>query len=236
MRRMLMMLCALTMVTTACGSGDETAATDATTATDTTAGGSVDTDQPAVTTHEAGSDNDDDAGSNDGGNGARGLPPGGTGTVTINGEVIDSEWVGNCEIDEMFDPQPGDLDLTASLGGGLDALFLEIGTLSIAMGAEPYEYLQFRPSLQLRDESGSYSSAETIFVTGPEGEWYEDGDGLVAFTLARDAEPEKEPIPEPPLVLEDGRARGAFTMESEGGDPIDVSFDLEYVDAVDCSL
>lgn len=156
--------------------------------------------------------------------------------MTIDGETIESDWVGNCEIDETFDPQPGDLDLTASLDGDLQALFLEISNQELMMGsAERYAYMQFRPGLQIRDDSGNIVNYETLYVTGPDGEWYEDTDGALAFTLARGEEPEVDPLDRPPLALEEGRATRSFTLKG-AGEPIDVAYDLAFLDPVDCSL
>jgi hypothetical protein len=229
-----MVVCVLALVLTACGGDGDT--DEPTTAAD---GGVSETEvddgsNDAAPDEDDGSD-DSDSESSVGGNSNSGLPPGGTGTVTIDGETIESEWVGNCEIDEMFDPQPGDLDLTASLGGGLNALFLEISHLSLPLGEDPYEYLQFRAELQLRNESGNYANDEAVYVTGPDGEWYEDTDGVLAFTLAGGGEAETAPLEVAPLVLEDGRATGSLTLEGADG-PINVSYDLNYIEAVDCSL
>jgi hypothetical protein len=230
-RRLAITLCVLLLAIAACGDEGGTADTtelagDAGTAT-TANGSSADTGVEAEAT---------DPESSDDGAANRGLPPGGTGTVTIDGETIESEWVGNCEIDETFDPRPGDLDLTASLGGGLQAFFLEISNQELMMGGdEPYTYLQFRPGLQIRDDSGSIVNYEALYVTGPEGEWYEDADGALAFMFAQGGEPETDPLAGPPLILEEGRATGSFALDG-AGTPIEVSYDLTFVDPVDCSL
>lgn len=227
-RRLAITLSVLLVAVAACGGGD-----GASDPSGTVGAGAAETTAVAGSGGEAEAPDPEPS---DRGDANRGLPPGGTGTVTIDGEAIESQWVGNCEIDEMFDPQPGDLDLTASLGGGLQALFLEISNRELMMGGdEPYAYVQFRPGLQIRDDSGDIANYETVYVTGPEGEWYEDTDGALAFTFAQGREPEVDPLDAPPLALEDGRATGSFTLEGSGG-PIDVSYDLDFVDPVDCSL
>lgn len=186
-----------------------------------------------------GTDDGSQSGSNDNSDAAQGLPPGGSGTVTLNGETIEPAWVGNCQIDEQFDPQPGDMDINVSLDGGLEALFLEI-SMSDVMGVPAdasYTYTLFRPELQLRSESGNFVNYEPIgrFVTGPDGTWYLDEVGNVPMALAVEVEHEGVVLEEPPLVIDGDNLTGAVTFEGDDG-PIEVAFDLTITDPVDCSL
>ena len=230
LRRMAISLCVLSFAIAGCGGEDGAADPAEPTGdarTDTTSEG-------AFTQADDESQAPDADRSGDGP--PNGLPPGGTGTVVVDGETIEARWVGNCEIDEMFDPHPEDLDLTASLDGGLQALFLEVSNQELMFGGdEPYAYVQVRPGLQIRDDSGSMVNYESVYVTGPEGEWYEDTDGVLAFTFAQGGEPESDPLDSPPLVLEDGRATGSFALDGSG-EPVEVSYDLNFIDPVDCSL
>lgn len=232
MRRTLTTLCVLALVLAACGGDD--GATDPDSALEgDDSGAAVENGSGEDDTNDT--ETPDTQPSDDGGS-AQGLPPGGSGTVTIDGETLEPEWVGNCLIDETFDPQPGDLDLTASFGG-LDALFLEISNDEVTefMGPVPFEYVRLGAELQLRTESGDYASHEQAFVTGPDGNWYAaDGPETIA-ALGGGNEPEGGPLDTPPLVLEDGRVSGSFTLEGNG-EPIEVSYDLTYKDPVDCSL
>lgn len=224
MRKTLVLACALVLLLAACGGSDST--TDTTIGSSSDDSGSPDTEasETTVAPDEADSDNGDSSG---------GLPSGGTGTVTVDGETIESDWVGNCIIDEQFDPHPDDLDLTASLGGGLNALFLEISNQSLAMGADPFEYVQLRASMQLRDDSDQIASYDdVVFIGTPDGTWYEDADGAAVFTLARGEQPENAPLAVAPMVLSGSNVTGEVTF----GDGTVVSFDLDFVEAVDCSL
>lgn len=226
MGRLLTTLAVLALLLAACGG-----TADSETGADSTGGESSQStpadDEPATPSTQAPSE-----GGSDGGSASSGLPPGGTGTVTVDGETIESEWVGNCMIDEQFDPQPGDLDLTAGLGG-IQALFLEISNQQLAMGAEPFEYTQLRASMQLRDDSGQMATFEDlIFVGTQEGTWYEDADSAAAVMLARGEEPDKAPLDEAPMVLSGNNITGTVTFE-EGAV---VSFDLDFIEPVDCSL
>ena len=232
LRRMSISLCVLLLTIPGCGGDDGAvdsvdAAGDTRTDTTTSDGALPETDDES---EAPAADRSGD------GTSSRGLPPGGTGTVVVDGETFDTHWVGNCEIDEMFDPHPEDLDLTASLDGGLQALFLEISNQELMLGGdEPYAYVQVRPGLQIRDDSGSIVNYEAVYVTGPNGEWYEDADGALAFTFAQGREPEADPLDSPPLALEGDRATGSFALDGPG-EPIEVSYDLNFVDPVDCSL
>lgn len=198
--------------------------------------GTVEPDNtPATTLASSGKE----PGSNGGGSsGPRGLP-GGSGTVTINGESIEPAWVGNCIIDERFSPQPGDLDLTVSLDGGLDALFLRVSmrdVIGLPSDANAYTYTQFSPELQLRSESGSIGSYDAgPFVNGPDGTWYLDEIGNVPMLLALGRPYEGIVLDPPPLVIDGDNVSGAVAFEGEEG-PIDVAFDLTIADPVDCSL
>ncbi len=169
-----------------------------------------------------------------------GFPPGGDGTVVVDGETFEAEWVGNCKIDEVFNPHPDDLDLSASLGG-LDVLFLEISFRDVA-GVPPensYLYTQFRPELQMLADSGNYESSGGDYVTDPDGAWYVDDIGNLPMWLALGSagpDDDVDPLSEAPMVIEGDRIRGAVTLEGASG-PIDVSFELTFLtDAIDCSL
>lgn len=216
------LLAAVTMASTACGgsaaTGSDSSGTAQTPATAPDAG----TDQPTP---------------EDDGPSIGGLPPGGTGTITIDGETIDSPWVGNCQIDEQFDPSPGDLDISAGLGDGIEALFLEINQRE-TVGVPPdaaYDYLQFRPELQLRGETGSYESFDAgPFVTGPDGTWYLDDIGNVPMLLASELEHDGVPLDVAPVDIDGDQVSGRVTFAGADG-PVEVSYDLTITEPVDCS-
>lgn len=229
-RRILIALCITALIVGACGSEGESP--EAEPDSDTSA---TPTTQEAGNEQEGGGQTDSQDNSDSGG----GLPPSGSGTVTLDGETFEPAWVGNCQIDEQFDPQPGDLDVNVSLYGGLEALFLEI-SMSDVMGVpseDSYTYTLFRPELQLRSESGSFVSYEPEgrFVTGPDGTWYLDEVGNVPMALAVDVEHEGVMLDEPPLVIDGDNVTGSVTFEGADG-PVEVSFDLTLTDPVDCSL
>lgn len=172
-----------------------------------------------------------------------GFPPGGVGTVVIDGQTFDSPWVGNCEIDELFNPSPDDLDLSASLGsfGGIDAFFLEVSYREAAPGAAEgnYIYTQFRPELQMQDDSGNYAlfASSGSYVTGPDGAWYLDENENLPAAIAFDIPTHNEvPSIEPPVVTDGDRISGMVSLEGDSGS-VDVSFDLTFItDPIDCSL
>ena len=231
MPRMITAVCLLALVLAACGGADSgdtaTSSPGATTPQETTNNGATDTTEPTK------DEEPEDQGSQSGS--SSGLPPGGTGTVTIGGETIESTWVGNCMIDEQFDPQPGDLDLTASLGG-IEALFLEISNMSLALGGDPVEFLQVRASMQLRSDSGEMALYDdVVYVQAPDGSWYEDADGAAGFTIARGETPEGDPVTPAPLVLDGDRATGTVMLD-DGSGPVEVAYDLTVAEPVDCSL
>lgn len=231
-RRVLTTLC-IALLISACGSNGGSTEPEA------------DLDNPPTTANPDAGDQGDPAdeggpsGSKDNSDGAGGLPRGGTGTVTLDGETIEPAWVGNCQIDEQFDPQPGDLDVNVSLDGGLEALFLEVSTRDTVGVPEEssYTYTQFGPELQLRSESGSFVSYEPAgsFVTGPDGTWYLDKVGNVPMALAVDIEHQGEALDEPPIVINGDSLTGAVTFDGTDG-PIEVTFDLTIAESVDCSL
>ncbi len=102
--------------------------------------------------------------------------------------------------------------------------------------ADAYTYVQFRPELQLRTDSGSFGNFEAgPFVTGPDGTWYVDEIGSVPRSLAMDLAHEGVEMDAAPLEINGNNLSGSFTVEGEGG-PLDVTFDLDIVEVVDCSL
>lgn len=227
MRRVTPVLCALALLLAACGGGESTA---------TTAGADEPQEneqsgtQPATDTTDAQSSDSDSSGG-----GTSGFPPGGTGTVTIDGETIESDWVGNCLIDETFDPHPDDLDLSAGLGSGIDALFLEIYSQDVEAGV----MTQFHAEIQRQNADGEYDFYEmtSSYLLAPDGNWYQDDDGALSMQLLTGQDIEVEPMAEGPIVIESDRVSGTVPMQVEGqSEAVDVSFDLNYIDAVDCSL
>ena len=236
--RFVSVVCMMALIAGACGSEGGSTEPDTESNNSPT---TVSTNSPSTSASaDTGSAGDEggQAESNDPGS-AAGLPPGGTGTVTIDGETIEPAWVGNCAIDEQFDPQPGDLDVSVSLDGGLEALFLEVYMIE-EMGVTPedsYISTNFRPELQLRSESGSYVSYEPpgYLVTGPDGTWYLDEIGNVSMALARGTEHGGVVLSEPPIVIDGDRLTGAVALEGDDG-PIQVTFDLTITAPVDCSL
>jgi hypothetical protein len=231
--RALTALCVLALLISACGSdgGSAEPTGDLDNSSANTTAGSADTDTPSDEGGQSGSEDDSDT--------AGGLPSGGSGTVILDGETIEPAWVGNCQIDEQFDPQPGDLDVDVSLDGGLEALFLGVSVRETrGVPAESsYTYTQFRPELQLRSESGSFVSYEPTgsFVTGPDGTWYLDEVGNVPMALAMDIEHQGVALDQPPIVIDGNNLSGAVTFEGSDG-PVEVTFDLTITEAVDCSL
>ncbi|MGD2061527.1 MAG: hypothetical protein PVF87_11710, partial [Acidimicrobiia bacterium] len=121
--RFLVTFCVLALLISACGSEGESEEPDTGSDNPPTTSTPNAADEDTTTDGQTG---DEDSGAQDDTTGAQGLPPGGTGTVTLDGEKIEPAWVGSCLIDEQFDPQPGDLDVNVSLDGGLEALFLEV--------------------------------------------------------------------------------------------------------------
>ena len=226
MRRVVPVVCALALLLAACGGdGDSTASTAASDASQE--GGSSDTQPSPDPTEATGGDSD-----SSGGGDTSGLPPGGTGMVTIDGETIESQWVGNCIIDEVFDPHPDDLDLVAALGRGSSALFLEVRFEELSDGM----LMRFIPELQVLNDDGSYSSyaPEGQYMLAPDGNWYQDADGGLYIALFS-GQPHENPAVDAPVVVEAGSITGSLPMISDSG-TADVAFDLTYVDAIDCSL
>ncbi len=226
MRRTITAVCMLALVLAACGGGDsdspatsgpaDTAATDSGTPDTTNPSGGGEVDPP------------DDAPS--------GLPEGGTGTVTVGGETIESSTVLNCLIDPQFDPLPGDLDLTAALGQGLDALFVQIANIDLPLGPDAAPYLQVIASMQLTDSSGNRQLYDdVVYAQGADGSWYVDEDGALGFTIARGDTPDATPLDFVPWELDGNQATGTVMLDAGSG-PVEVTFDLEVVDPVDCSL
>jgi hypothetical protein len=217
-------LCALALVVAACGGdgGGESSG-------DTSASG---TDTEQTTAPEAQSDAtqpDADEPSNQGG--AEGLPPGGTGSVTIDGEPVEVRWVGNCIIDERFNPHPDDLDLVVALDGGLNALFIEIGFEDLSDGL----LMRFRPELQ-RQSADGYSNFEPEgeYMLAPDGTWYQDTEGSLYVALFS-GQPHDNEVVDAPVVVDGNTISGSLLMMSSTGS-VDVSFDLKIVEPVDCSL
>ena len=227
MKRVLLFLCVIALIVTACGGdsgGDEPSAV-----TEAVDSQTDDTDAPETGTETEDTESND--GSSDEGS-ATGLPPGGSGTVTIDGETIEAQWVGNCIIDEQFDPHPDDLDVVAALDGGLNALFIEVGYEELADGL----LMRFIPELQRRSDDGSYASyeAEGQYMLAPDGNWYLDTEGGLYVALFSGQPHESEPVAAP-VTVSAGNISGSLPLTS-GGETVDVSFDLEIVEAVDCSL
>lgn len=222
MQKQLAMALVLALVTVACGSedsGDPGEATDVTSVAE----------RSTESTAESSSEPDSQEPS-----APQGLPPGGTGRVTVDGTAIDSEWVGNCLIDEMFDPHPDDLDLTAGLGSGIDALFVEIFNEEVGSGL----MTSFNVELQRRGDDG-YVNYEMVtdYVKAPDGNWYQDEDGALSMQLMTGRDIESEPLSEPPITIADRRVTGGVTLQDDSGsEMLDVTFDLGIVEAVDCSL
>lgn len=227
MRTTITAVCLLALVLAACGGADsDSSAADS--PADTAA---TDSETPEATEPSGGDEEEpsDDSGSS-------GLPPGGTGTVTVAGETIEASTVLNCTIDPQFDPQPGDLDLTAALGQGIDALFLELSNIDLPMGPDSVPYVQVRASMQLTDSSGVRQLYEdVVYAQGADGSWYEDADGTVGFTIARGEMPEATPLGFTPWQLDGDQASGNVMLDAGSG-PVEVTYDLEVADPVDCSL
>lgn len=224
MRKWLGALVALVLVVAACG-GDSGGSDDGEPAGTSDASTTDETPQ----TQPPDTEGSDDPGS------AGGLPPGGTGTVTIDGETIDAEWVGNCMIDEQFDPHPDDLDLTASLGSGIDALFVRVSYQEAPAGLMG----GFNAEIQRRGDDGEFDFYEMTndYLLAPDGNWYQDDDGALMVQLLTGRDLEAEPLAEAPISIEGDRLTGTVAMAMEGStEAIDVSFDLEVAEAVDCSL
>ena len=223
---MISAICLLALVLAACGGADSD--------------GDANTNQTnPVADDSGGSDSNEPTGGGDDEpseeSGSSGLPGSGTGTVTVGGGTIESQAVLNCTIAEQFDPQPGDLDITASFGG-IEALFLEIANIELAMGPDSVPYLQVRASMQLRDDSDEMALYEdAIYVQDQEGSWYEDADGAAGFTIARGETPETAPVGFTPWSLDGGRATGTVMLDAGSG-PVEVTYDLEVADPIDCSL
>ena len=227
MRRTIMAFCVLALVLAACGGADsDSPSTDAPAET-----GASDSETPDPTEPSDGGDDESPEDS-----GSSGLPSGGTGTVTVASETIESSTVLNCIIDPQFDPQPGDLDLTATLGQGIDALFLEFATVDLPMGPDSVPYAQIRASMQLTDSSGTRQLYEdVVYVQGEDGSWYEDADGAAGFTIARGDTPETAPVDFSAWQLDGDQASGTVILDAGSG-PVEVTYDLEVADPVDCSL
>lgn len=172
---------------------------------------------------------------------AVGLLPSGEGTVVIDGETFEAEWVRNCKIDEPL-PGPDDLELKTFLGGISDGLFLKIAFREVygVPAEDSYRYTQFNPVLLLFTDSGlrAFESSGT-YVTDPDGAWYIDEMGNLPMWLALgSAGPDNdvESLAGPPMVIEGDRITGAVTLEGDTG-PIELSFELTFLtDAIDCSL
>jgi len=225
MRRVLPLLCVLILIVAACGGDSGEGASVATTVPESQ------TDQTTAPDTQADSAGTDEGSSDQGS--AQGLPPGGTGTVTIDGETIEAQWVGNCIIDEVFDPHPDDLDLVAALDGGLNAIFIEVSFREVADGL----VMQFRPEVQRQGDDGSYATyeAEGQYMLAPDGTWYLDTDGGLFVALFSGQPHEATALDEAPVVVDGGSIRGSVPLQSESG-TVEVSFDLTYVEPVDCSL
>jgi len=152
-----------------------------------------------------------------------GFPPGGDGTVVIDGQTFDAAWVGNCEIDEVFNPGPDDLDLTAALGTGIDALFLRVSYRDV-QGVPPedgYLYTQFGSELQMQDDSGNFVLLGSVgnYVTGPDGTWYVDDIGTLPMILATDSDPDATPLAVAPMTIDGDRISGTVTLKGSSREP-----------------
>ena len=169
------------------------------------------------------------------------LLPSGEGTVVIDGETFEAEWVRNCKIDEPVPPGPGDLELKTFLGGISDGLFLKIAFREVAgvPDEDSYRYTQFDPVLLLSTDSGLrvFESSGT-YVTDPDGAWYIDEIGNLPMWLALGAagrDNDVEPLAGPPMVIEGDRITGAVTLEGDSS-PIELGFDITFLpDAIDCN-
>jgi hypothetical protein len=221
MKRLFVVLLAISLVLAACG-GETSDPQD---------GNSGDTQQPADDVDSGGTEATDPPQSDDSGGGG-GLPPGGTGTVTVDGEEIQVDWVGNCLIDEQFNPHPDDLDLTAALGNGIEALFIRVSHEDLTDG----QLTRLDADMQRQNDGGNYVSYDADqYMMAPDGTWYQDTEGGLYIALFTGQPHENEPLESAPLTINGDNVSGSVTLYL-GSTPIEVAFDLDIAEAVDCSL